>query len=187
MTDAYWKKRAKELEQQQHKPAHETQGKSLEDALNSIPGLPPAPTGNSPLRQPPSIEQQLAARIANAIQNQPSPMQQAQQHQAPRAQVVFVKEGARAYRQLEAQGYGSNMPIARLSGPIQGVQGRQFEFKGIVEAYILEGDDPVDLANPNPAQIKRLAVVQAPFIGKFLVSESAVFNGTGPERSLLKG
>lgn len=183
MTDAYWKKRAQEMPH--HEPAHKTQNKSLDDALNSIPGMPPQVPANDggALRQRPTVDNALAMRIAQLASQQPPPAPP----QAPQAKVVFIKEGVRAYRQLEAQGYGSNMPLARLVGPVQGVDGREFEFKGIVQAYILEGDGPVDLANVNPAQIVKLAVVQAPFIGKLLIPESAVFSGGAPKRSLLKG
>jgi len=52
MTDAYWKKRAAELEH--HEPAHKTQGKSLEDTLNGVPGLsPPPPSPPLPSTSPP--------------------------------------------------------------------------------------------------------------------------------------
>lgn len=182
MTDEYWKKRARDLEH--HAPAHVTQNKSLDDVLNKIPGLPPSPGAPRPNNSEIDMSALLAQRLAGAMSQAP----QGLPPERPRAQVVYVKEGVRAYRQLEAQAYGSSQPLARLVGPINGVNGREFEFKGSVDAYIIEGNEPVDFANPDPSKIKRLVVIQAPFIGKLLVPESAVFRSSnGPSRQVLKG
>ena len=181
MTDEYWKKRARDLEH--HQPAHISQNKSLDDVLNNVPGMPPSPNAARPNNSEIDMSALLAQRLAGAMSQAPQGPPPAR----PQAQMVFVKEGVRAYRQLEAQAYGSSQPLARFVGPIHGVNGKEFEFKGPVDAYIIEGNEPVDFANPDPSKIKRLVVIQAPFIGKLLVPESAVFGSGGPVRQVLKG
>jgi len=186
MTDDYWKKRAAELAQQHHEPAHKTQGKSLEDVLNGVPGLPPQPGGSPHNNGEIDMNAVLAQRLAGHMQTQGMPGQAAQPpQQAP--QVVFVKEGVRAYRRLEAEAYGTTTPLARLVGPMSGVGGKQFEFKGMVNAYVVEGNSPVDMGNIDPSRMKQLAVISAPFVGTLLVPESAVFGPRGPQRQVLKG
>ncbi len=188
MTDEYWKKRAEELEH--HEPAHQTQGKTLDDVLNSVPGMP-GPASTRPVvsnNGEVDMNAVMAQRLAQSMQTQGAPGQPVQPpQQGPQAQMVFVKEGARSYRQLEAEAYGHTTPMARFVGPVHGVNGREFEFKGMVNAYIVEGNDPIDMGNVDPSKMKKLAVIQAPFIGKLLVPEGAVFGQGGPTRKVLKG
>lgn len=185
MTDAYWKKRAEQMPH--YEPAHKVQNKNLEDLLGNIPGAtshPPTVNKNSDGWKDVDVN---AIMMKKMMAGQVP--QQHQQQQSSQQQVVFIREGTQAYRQLEAQAYGHTMPIARFVGPAQGVSGKEFEFKGVVNAYIVDGNvTSIDMGNIDHSKVKRLAVVQAPFIGKLLIPETAVFNPTsGPQKQILKG
>lgn len=186
MTDEYWKKRAADMEH--HQPAHTTQGKSLDDVLSGVPGMPSLPGHNNNNGEI-DASQIMARRLSQQMQTQGMPGMSVQpsQQQGPQAQIVFVKEGVRAYRRLEGADWGHTTPLARLVGPQGGVEGKQFEFKGTVNVYIVEGNGPIDMSNVDPSKLKRLAVISAPFVGTLLVSEGAIFGQGGPDRSLLKG
>lgn len=186
MTDEYWKKRAAELNH--YEPAHKTQGKNLDDYLNGVPGLPKSPGTPMPNNGEVDVTSRLMARLAQQQHQQP-PAPTNQQAPQQQVKVVYLREGTQAYRRLEVEPYGYTTPLARSVGPAAGVTGRQFEFKGIVNALIVEGMRPVDMSSVDYSKMKKLAVISAPFIGTLLVPENAIFrveNSSGG-RSLLKG
>jgi hypothetical protein len=186
MTDAYWKKRAQEMEH--HEPAHKTQGKSLEDTLNGIPGLPPAaPAPGHPASNNREVDIQSA--LVSRIAAQVAQGQQSQQpHHQPSGggQMVYLREGVQSYREL--QGTNSPVTIAVDIGPTSGVVGKEFELRGAKKVYILEGHhQAVDLSNLDYSRVITLVEVKTAWAGNMLVPESAIMRQGLRPNQLLKG
>ena len=101
--------------------------------------------------------------------------------------MVFLREGQAGYRSLQGADY-STVPLATHVGPIAGVAGREFKLICLKEFYIVENQrQTVDLANIDYSKMKRLAVVEAPFLGTLLVPESALVHRGQTGRQILKG
>jgi len=186
MTD--WKKKAEELPH--YEPAHVTQKRSLEDTLKSIPGLPapnpqytpPPPTSDGGwINADGDLFNHLMARRIQQGTQQPNLGQNTISNSAP---TVLVREGHKMFRRLEA---ASEVPIALCVGQVNGVSGREFEYKGIQRFYLLENqNEVVDISNLNPQKMINLAVVCAPFIGTLLVPENAIIKQQGSGPKILK-
>ena len=56
----------------------------------------------------------------------------------PEAKIVFIREGARVYRSVEAQGFGNTMPIVRFAGPANNMSGKEFEMRGKTNCYVID-------------------------------------------------
>ena len=185
--DNNWKKRADELPH--YEPAHVTQNKSLDSVLDNIPGLPPQPDRNPASQNPRSQNNggwkdvdvgQISNRlIQKKLYQQETPSQQ-------QATVVTLREGHDCFRQLNMP---ADISLAIHAGPLSGISGREFEFKGIKQFYILKNQhEPVDLSTIDRTKLIKLAVVSAPFVGTLLVSENAVITTSNKRtRELLKG
>ncbi len=103
-------------------------------------------------------------------------------------QVCTLLEGHTYFQPLQVQNYGSTQPLARSGGQLRGVQGRQFEVKGTVTAYVVDGLQTIDLSKMEPARLRTLIRVEAPLLGAFLVPQEAiqeVGGGPGAKRTLL--
>jgi hypothetical protein len=99
--------------------------------------------------------------------------------------MVTLREGHDSFRQLNVP---AEISLATNAGPLNGISGREFEFQGIRQFYILENQhEPVDLAKIDRSKLIKLAVVSAPFIGTLLVPESAVIKQQNRGMQLLKG
>lgn len=86
--------------------------------------------------------------------------------------MVKLKEGFKKYHRLEAP---SHIALAMETGLIVGVSNKEFEYCGTINAYVIEGiNKPIDLGNIQPDKLIKLVVLREPFIGPFLVSESAI-------------
>jgi len=197
MDDSYWKKKAEELPH--FAPAHEVQkGKSLEDILGTLPGAPQQNPNNQDGSWGREID--ITSRFAGMLpkskeelmayqmmRNGPRQQQVPQETGGAPAEMVYLREGQTAYRKLQGTDY-STVPLAACMGPIAGVVGKEFKLVGLKEFYIVENQrQAVDLANLDYSKMKRLAVVEAPFLGTMLVPESAVVRRGPSGRQVLKG
>jgi len=156
--------------------------KDLEDFLNSIPGLPKQ-------QEPDRREQQNGCReidigsmlqqriIAKQMQQQ-VPQQQPthnfndQQFQRQDREMIYLREGQTYYKAIPAQ--ESPLPLAIYAGPISNSTGKEFLNKGARKYYVVEGNQAVDLSNPDYSKMKVLYAVEAPWVGTILVPESAI-------------
>lgn len=166
--------------------------KELEDFLDQIPGLPKEP---KEFRQKSSNEFQeidvgslLQQRIMSRMQQQQQmPVATPQQNnQMPETQYekVFLREGQIYYKAIPAR--ESVMPLAITAGPIYNSVGKEFINKGARKYYVVEGNQAVDLSNPDYSKMKILYAVEAPWIGTILVPESSIIRQNNG-RQLLKG
>jgi hypothetical protein len=111
-----------------------------------------------------------------------------QSFQQPAASVVTLHEGHTFYTPLQIQGFGTTQPLAKTGGQIKGVQGRQFQVEGQVNAYVIDGLQTIDLSKMEPQRLKPLVRVSAPLLGTFLVPQEAIqemSGGPGATRGLL--
>ncbi len=183
-----WKKKAEELPH--FEPAHVSQNKALDDILNTVPGLPQQ---TQPISDRTSqnggwkevdaghmFSQVMQKRLYQQNLQQDIPEQQ-------NASVVTIREGQNFFRKLEVS-IPSDINLATKAGLVQGISGREFEFKGIQNFYILENpNETVDLSKIDRSKLIKLAVVTAPFIGTLLVSENAVMKQQSRGQQLLRG
>lgn len=103
------------------------------------------------------------------------------------AEVVQLREGAVYYRKVDAEGFGTTMPMVRSCGPIVGVVGKEFEKRQECHCYLIDNLQVVDLGDVNPQKMLRLVEVRAPFIGTVLVERSAVLDPASRGPKVLKG
>jgi hypothetical protein len=106
----------------------------------------------------------------------------------PAARVCTLSEGHTYFQSLQIQNFGSTQPLAKTGGQLRGVQGRQFEIKGTVTAYVVDGLQTIDLSRMEPGRLRPLVRVEAPLLGTFLVPQEAIQEiggGPGATRTLL--
>lgn len=102
-------------------------------------------------------------------------------------QMVQLREGAIYYKKVDAEGFGTTMPMVRSCGPTVGVVGKDFEMRQECHCYLIDNLQVVDLGNINPQKMLRLVEVRAPFVGTILVERSAVLDPGGRGPKILKG
>lgn len=106
----------------------------------------------------------------------------------PPPRVCTLSEGHTYFQALQVQNFGTNQPLAKTAGQLKGVQGRQFEVKGTVTAYVVDGLQTIDLSKMEPTRLRTLVRVEAPLLGSFLVPQEAIQEiggGPGANRALL--
>ncbi len=184
----YWAQKQKQMQQKQNNP------NSNPDAFTR---QPPGNPEDLPHFDPNDLYKQMADQ---STQGQPGqdgwkdidPMTAMFANQdalaargtGPQTQPVMIKEGAVHYRPVDAQNFGTTMPLAKNCGPITNVNGKEFEMKGETNVYVIDGMNVVDMENLDPSRTKKLVEVSAPFMGKFLVEKSAIVGisgGGGPQ------
>jgi len=166
--------------------------KDLEDFLDLIPGLPKNKNPQKEQQQTTSdfkeldVNSMLQQRIMNKMQQQHQqqtisyPQQVMPVQYNANHEMVFLKEGQQYYKAIPAQ--ESTMPLAMYAGPISNVSGKEFINKGIRKYYIVEGNQAIDLSNPDYTKLKPLYAVEAPWVGTILVPESAIIKqNNGPK------
>ena len=172
---AYWEKRAQDLPH--FEPAHKQQQQQQ----------PPQQQPTQPQHQGGYGDVDLTAALARRAmqqQTQPHQMQQPryqgsppqQQQQAPQ-RTAYIRENSETYRVVDHQGFGTAKTLAMHTGPLNNnMVGREFEIKGQVECYLVDGTSPIDLGkmSEHPGKLIRLVKLSAPFIGDILVPESAI-------------
>lgn len=92
----------------------------------------------------------------------------------PQVQTVFLREGARVYRSVEAQGFGNTMPLVRYAGPAHDMSGKEFEMRGTTNCYVIDGMEVVDLSQVDDSKMVQLVEVKAPWVGTLLVEKNAI-------------
>lgn len=92
----------------------------------------------------------------------------------PQVQTVFIREGARMYRSVEAQGFGNTMPLVRFAGPAHDMTGKEFEMRGTTNCYVIDNMEVVDLSKIDDSKMVQLVEVKAPWVGTLLVEASAI-------------
>jgi len=100
--------------------------------------------------------------------------------QAQAQQQVMLREGAIYYRAIQADGFGTTMPMVRNCGPVVGVVGKEFELRGETSCYLIDNMDVVDLANINPQKMLSLVEIRAPFLGTLLVEKNSIITPRPP-------
>lgn len=184
----FWKRKQQQLKNKQANP---------EQDPNAFTRPPPSNPDELPHFDPNDLYKQMANQSA---EGQPSPDgwkdidpmtamfanqdALAARGTGPQTQPVMVKEGATHYRPVDAQNFGTTMPLAKNCGPLSGISGREFEMKGETNVYVIDGMNVVDMENLDPSRTKKLVEVSSPFMGKILVDRSAIVGiqgGGGPQ------
>ncbi len=111
--------------------------------------------------------------------------------QPSNSQIVYLREGAKYYRQIQNEsGYGTTTPLLRSMGPLANVNAKEFSIMGEIRGYCVDDLPRIDLSkmNEEPARMLTLVRVRAPFAGDILVEEKNIIrsNVTGG-RNILKG
>lgn len=111
---------------------------------------------------------------------------QVMQQQQPQQQLCKLMEGFAIFHPLQAQGFGSTVPLIKAVGQTTPqIFGIDFLVKGIVKAYVVQPQQTiVDLKaiQSNPAMLREFVEVQAPpmtGLGNFLVLKEAVMQQGG--------
>jgi hypothetical protein len=144
---------------------------NLPDPWGRRPGLSEEVDGGALLHQ------RLMSQMANpgGATHGPMPghsMVTGQVQQATRT--CTLMEGHTFYQSLQIQGFGTTQPLAKTGGVIKGVQGRQFQVEAVVNAYVVDGLQTIDLSKMEPGRLKPLVRVTAPLLGTFLVPQEAI-------------
>jgi hypothetical protein len=105
----------------------------------------------------------------------------------PQVQTVTLREGAAYYRPVQADNFGSSVPMVRSCGSFNGVKGREFEMRSECQCYLIDNLEVVDLSQINPQRMLRLIEIRAPFIGTILVEERFLVCGGNDGPQILKG
>lgn len=92
----------------------------------------------------------------------------------PQSKMVMVREGTLVYKAVQADGFGTTMPMVRSMGPAVGMVGKEFEMRGVTHCYLIDNLEVVDLSDINPQKMLHLVEVRAPFVGTLLVEKSAI-------------
>jgi hypothetical protein len=199
MDNSYWKKRAENLPH--YEPAHKTNG-TVNDVLNKVPGLPQTVNDNSDgwgkEMDLTSIFSGIVPRTTDQLKAFMGSPQQQRHHQettpsseevSNQQEMVYLKEGKQSYRKLQGAETGSSVSLAINNGPLSGVAGKEFKFVGYESFLIVEGNSAsmaIDMSNIDYSKLKKLAIVQAPFVGTYLVPEECIIKAN-PGRQVLKG
>jgi len=123
-------------------------------------------------------DKQAQQQAAQARQSHPEVSERA-------SSSVFLREGHTCYKLIPAD--GSPMPLAMEMGPISNAVGKEFINNGPVKVYIVEGNQAVDLSNPDYTKMKVLYKVIDGFRNSLLVPESAIVKSGPTGKNLLKG
>lgn len=122
----------------------------------------------------------------NGYPQQPQPQYGQPQMQQPQQQLCKLMEGFAIFHPLQAQGFGSTVPLIKAVGQTTPqIFGIDFLVKGIVRAYVVQPNQTiVDLKaiQSNPAMLREFIEVQAPpmtGLGNFLVLKEAVMQQGG--------
>ena len=156
----YWAKRAAEVQQNQR------------------------PTQQSPHR-PNSTGREIDA--TNMIQQRA--MMNAIQPDSGNNQIVYLREGAKYYRQIQNEsGFGTTTPLIRSMGPLANVGAKEFSIMGEVKGYCVDDLPRIDLSkmNEEPARMLTLVRVRAPFAGDILIEEKNIIRSNAG-RTVLRG
>jgi hypothetical protein len=94
----------------------------------------------------------------------------------PQTQTVLVKPGTVYYKAIQAEGFGTTMPLVRNCGPYSDGNMREFEMLSECRCYVIDNLPAVDLSNLEPTRLKQLVQVRAPFIGTILIERSAIIS-----------
>lgn len=157
----YWANRAAQIGQQNQRPA---------------PQAPHNPMGRE--IDATNIMQQRA--MMGAVMNQ---------QQSSNSQVVYLREGAKYYRQIQNEsGFGTTTPLIRSMGPLSNVGAKEFSVKGEIKGYCVDDLPRIDLSkmNEEPARMITLIRVSAPFAGDILIEEKNIIRSNAG-RSVLRG
>lgn len=115
------------------------------------------------------LSQRMMGQQAMAM-NQPSQ----QQNQPGSASLCTLREGHTFFQALQVQGTGTSQSMAKTGGQIKGVQGKKFQIDGVVQAYIIDGLQTIDLSKTDSSRLRSLVRVSAPLLGAFLVPPEAI-------------
>lgn len=180
----YWKRKKKQLANKQNQPAP--------DDPSNYTRMPQGNPEDLPHFDPNDLYKQMAQQG----QPQQSPdgwkdvdpmaslMGRQMAAQGPQTKPCTLREGAIHYRPVDAQNFGTTMPLAKNCGPLSQVQGKEFELGNETNVYIIDGMNVVDMEHVDPSRTKQLVEVSAPFTGKILVEKSAIIGiqgGGGPQ------
>lgn len=85
-----------------------------------------------------------------------------------------LSEGYQYFQPLKTGGFATTMTLAKSAGTIRGVQGKSFEIREIVECYIIDGLESIDLSSIDPNRKKHLVCISIPMQGVALVPREAI-------------
>jgi len=119
-------------------------------------------------------------------------MMGAAMQQPTNSQVVYLREGAKYYRQVQNEsGFGTTTPLIRSMGPLSNVGAKEFSVIGEIKGYCVDDLPRIDLSkiNEEPARMITLVRVRAPFAGDILIEERNIIrsNSANSGRAVLKG
>jgi hypothetical protein len=105
------------------------------------------------------------------------------QHQA-----VMVRPGAKYYKAVQADSFGTTMPLVRMCGAYNENVTREFEMLSECRCYVIDNLQQVDLSKMEPGRMVELVQVRAPFVGTILVEKSSIVGaGSSGGPQILKG
>ena len=139
-------------------------------------------------KDPEALKALLMQKAAQEKQTQQQAAQARQGHSeisSRESSSVFLREGQTCYKLIPAN--ESPMPLAMEMGPIANAVGKEYLNQGPVKVYIVEGNQAVDLSNPDYSRMKVLYRVMDGFRNSILVPESAIIKSGPSGKNLLKG
>ena len=142
-----------------------------------------------PAQQSPHRPNQTGREIDATNMIQQRAMMNAIQPDAGNSQTVYLREGAKYYRQIQNEsGFGTTTPLIRSMGPLANVAAKEFSIMGEIKGYCVDDLPRIDLSkmNEEPARMLTLVRVRAPFAGDILIEEKNIIrNASG--RNILRG
>ena len=105
----------------------------------------------------------------------------------PQVQTVYLREGATVYRAVQAESFGSTVPLVRNCGPTQGVGGKEFEMRGACSCYVIDSLEVIDMGNLDSKRSVQLVELRAPWIGTVLVEKNSILSSQSAGLQVLKG
>lgn len=157
----YWANRATQMGQQNQRPTQQAPHNHMGREIDAT-----------------NIMQQRA--MMGAVMNQ---------QQSSNSQIVYLREGAKYYRQIQNEsGFGTTTPLIRSMGPLSNVGAKEFSVKGEIKGYCVDDLPRIDLSkmNEEPARMLTLIRVSAPFAGDILIEEKNIIRSNAG-RTVLKG
>jgi len=143
------------------------------------------PAQQSPHSRPNPMGREIDA--TNMIQQRA--MMNAIQPDTGNSQIVYLREGAKYYRQIQNEsGFGTTTPLIRSMGPLANVGAKEFSIKGEIKGYCVDDLPRIDLSkmNEEPARMLTLIRVSAPFAGDILIEEKNIIRHNSG-RNILRG
>lgn len=104
----------------------------------------------------------------------------------PQVQTVLLRPGTKYYKAVQADSFGTTMPLVRNCGVYSENVQREFEMRQECRCYCIDNLEAVDLSNPDPQRMIELVELRAPFVGTILVEKRAILAPAGGPQ-LLKG